>query len=155
MTFRVVALDSAPFQHLFGLSDAALAGAGVKAYRADRAPGFPCRVSLSDAEVGARVLLLNYEHLAVDTPYRSRHAIFVREGAVRAEPSIGELTPYLRGRLLSVRAFDGADMMSDADVVDGAAAEPVIARMLADPATSYLHVHSAKRGCYLARIERA
>jgi len=155
MSFRVLALDAAPFRHLYGLSDAALAAVGVKAYRADRFSGFPCRISLSDAQVGERVLLLNHEHLAVDTPYRSRHAIFVRDGAERAEPRVGELTPYLRGRLLSVRAFDAADMMSDADVVDGTAAEAVIARMLADPATAYLHVHSAKRGCYLARIERA
>jgi hypothetical protein len=28
-------------------------------------------------------------------------------------------------------------------------------RFLANPQTSYLHVHNARRGCYAARVERA
>ena len=37
------------------------------------------------------------------------------------------------GRLLSLRAFDAAGMLRDADVVEGAVAGPVIARMLENP----------------------
>lgn len=155
MDFRVVALDAAPFRHLYGQSDAALAALGTKPYVADHAPGFPCRVSLADAAVGERVLLLNFEHLGGDSPYRSRHAIFVRDGACRAAPAAGELPAYLTSRLLSVRAFDAAFMMTDADVVAGVDLERAIAFMLGDPVTDLLHVHTAKRGCYLAAIERA
>ena len=45
--------------------------------------------------------------------------------------------------------------MVDADVVDGQALEPVIARLLGDPRADYLHVHFARPGCYAARIDRA
>ena len=41
---------------------------------ADRKPGFPCRVSLVDAEIGESVLLVNYEHLPAASPYRMRYA---------------------------------------------------------------------------------
>jgi hypothetical protein len=61
----------------------------------------------------------------------------------------------LRRRTLSLRAFDREGDMRDADLVEGADAEGLIARLLADPATAYLHAHYAKRGCYAALIERA
>ena len=60
----------------------------------------------------------------------------------------------LATRLLSVRAFDPEGMMIDADVVEGAALEPLIERMFEDPRVDYLHVHNARRGCYAARVDR-
>ena len=155
MDFQVVALEASPFSHLYGLTDSGLAALAARAYVADRTPGFPCRVSLAEATVGERVILLNFEHLGGDSPYRSRHAIFVRDGASRATPQPGELPAYLTSRLLSVRAYDADRMMTDADVVAGSGLEGVIARLLGAPATAFLHVHTAKRGCYLAAIERA
>ena len=41
MSFQVSALDAAPFAHLFGQSDAALATRGARAYVVDRSPGSP------------------------------------------------------------------------------------------------------------------
>jgi hypothetical protein len=41
----------------------------------------PDRIELRLARPGESVLLVNHEHQAADTPYRSRHAIFVREHA--------------------------------------------------------------------------
>jgi len=155
VNFRVVALDAAPFQHLYSQSDAALAALGAVPYLVDRSPGFPCRVSLADAPVGERMILLNFEHLGGETPYRSRHAIFVRDGASRAVPEVGEIPAFLSRRLLSVRAFDAANMMIDADVVGGEGLAASIKSLLGDPRSARLHVHSAKQGCYLAAIERA
>ena len=154
MSYVITGLDPAPFAHLYGLSDAALAAAGAVRMIADARPGYPCRVTLADAEPGEAVLLVNHEHLAVDTPYRSRHAIFVAEGAdgpARYESAIPE---QLRCRLLSVRAFDAEDMMIDAEVLDGTGLETQIARMFADPRAAYLHVHNARRGCFAARVDR-
>ncbi|MFV3456565.1 DUF1203 domain-containing protein, partial [Mycobacterium tuberculosis] len=37
-----------------------------------------------EVDIGDAAILLNYEHQPADTPYRSRHAIFVREGAQQA-----------------------------------------------------------------------
>jgi hypothetical protein len=154
MNFRISALELARFAPLFGQSDAALAAQGARRVVATHSPGFPCRVSLADAEPGETLLLLHYEHLAADTPYRASHAIYVREAAAQAEPAAGEVPEVLRRRLLSVRAFDAADMMVDADVVDGVALAPVIARMFSCDNVSYLHLHNAKPGCYAARVDR-
>ena len=61
----------------------------------------------------------------------------------------------LRSRLLSLRAFDDAGMLVDADVADGTELEPLIERQLADAQVRYLHIHFARPGCYAARVERA
>ena len=61
----------------------------------------------------------------------------------------------MRARLLSLRAYDTAGMMLDADVIEGAAVEPVIERLFVNRNVSYIHVHNAKRGCYSGRIDRA
>jgi hypothetical protein len=45
-------------------------------------------------------------------------------------------------------------MMTDAEVVEGTALEPLIESMFADPAVAFLHVHNAKRGCFAARVDR-
>lgn len=155
MSYVIRGLDPAPFAHLYGLSESELAAQGAVRMIADTRPGYPCRVTLEDVEPGAAVLLVNHEHLPVDTPYRSCHAIFVAEGAeapARYEAAIPE---QLRARLLSVRAFDADDMMIDAEVLDGAGLEAEITRMLADPRAAYLHVHNARRGCFAARVDRA
>ncbi len=154
MTFQISGLDPAPFQQLFGLSDEALKAQGAIRYGVDRTPGFPERIEMRDAEVGERLLLVNYTHQPADTPYRSSHAIFVREGAERAYRATGETPEVMRRRLISLRAFDANGMMVDADVAEGHALEPLIARLLADPAVDYLHAHYAQFGCYAARIDR-
>jgi len=155
MSFRIQGLPVAPFAPLFGMDEPELAARGVVRRVADQPVGFPCRVSLRDAKPGETVLLLNYEHLPVPGPYRSRHAIYVREFAQEYQPDVNELPEVLASRLLSVRAFDGAGMMVEADVVDGVAAARVIEQQLANPTVAYLHLHNAKPGCYAARIARA
>jgi hypothetical protein len=154
MDFQVSGLPLAEFQPLFALSDAELAQRNIVRRIADERPGFPCRVSLRDADCGERVLLLNYEHLAVASPYRSRHAIYVREHATDARLAVNEVPEVLAIRLLSIRAFDGGGMMREADVVAGKDAVPVIERMLGNESVAYLHVHNAKPGCFAARVDR-
>jgi Protein of unknown function (DUF1203) len=155
MSFQISALPAQHFQHLFGKSDAELKAAGVLATIADAKPGFPCRLTLLDAEPGERVLLFNYEHQSAATPYRSSHAIYVIDGAQGAAPAPGEVPEQIRSRLLSVRAFSQDGMIVDADITHGDAAAEVFERMLADPKVGYLHAHFAKFGCYAARVDRA
>lgn len=155
MDFIISGLPVAQFAPLFGLSDEALAAQGVVRRTADQHPGFPCRVSLRDADRGETVLLLNYEHLPVASPYRARHAIYVREYASEYHPEINEIPEVLRTRLLSARAYDAAGMMVDADVVEGAGAAPVIHCLLDNPQVDYLHLHNARPGCFAARVDRA
>ena len=154
MSFRIRGLPAAQFAHWFALGDAELKQRDAVRRIADSKPGFPCRISLTDADVGEQVLLINYEHLAADSPYRARHAIYIRAGEQTCDV-VDEVPPMLRSRLLSLRAFDTANMLTAADVVDGGALEAAIGTMLADPRVAFLHVHFARPGCYAARVERA
>jgi hypothetical protein len=153
--FQVVGLPSSLFTPLYGLCEQELAERGIEVKIADAPKGFPCRVSLQDAPVGARMLLLNFEHQPANTPYRSRHAIFVQDGAQEAHPGVNEVPEVLASRTLSVRAFDARGQMLDALVVNGREAGPAFERLLAVPGAAYLHVHNAGRGCYAARVDRA
>lgn len=155
MAFRITGLSPEPFRHLFGLPEEELARRGVRRYRVDATPGYPDRIEMRDAEPGESVLLLNHVCQPADTPYRASHAIFVREGAVEAYDAVDEVPPVMRSRLLSLRAYNEAGMMREAEVVEGGAIEPLIMRLFADPAVSYIHVHNARQGCYSGRIDRA
>ena len=155
MSFQISSLPVAPYAPFFGLPDADLAKHGILRHTATEFPGFPCRVSLRDAEPGQTLLLLNYEHLEVATPYRSRYAIYVREYAEEARVAVDEVPDVLRRRLLSLRAFDKQGMLLDCDVSEGRDVEPVIERLLGQPEVDYIHVHNAKPGCFAARVARA
>ncbi|HEX8226220.1 MAG TPA: DUF1203 domain-containing protein [Allosphingosinicella sp.] len=155
MSYRVIGLSPEPFRPLFGLSGEALALRGARRVVADASFGFPDRIEISDAEPGESLLLVNYLHQPADTPYRASHAIFVREREVAPTDLVGAIPAAIRARPLSLRAFDGAGMMVDADLVDGGEAEGLIERLLADRKVDYIHAHYARRGCYAARIERA
>ena len=153
MSFRVTGLPAEPFQPLFAMSDVELAQRQARRLTAD-GPGYPCRVSLTDAAPGDQLILLNYQHQDADTPFRASHAIYVRPGEARFD-AVAEIPTQLRKRLLSLRAFDRAGMMLEADVADGIAVEPVIARMFYNDKVAYLHLHYARQGCYAARVDRA
>ena len=155
MSFRATGLCLSPFEALFGLDDAELARRGIRRTTADSKPGFPCRVSLEDAEPGERLLLLAYEHQGADSPYRASGPIFVREQAREPFDRIGVVPQVLRGRLLSLRAYDEAGLMVDAEIITGDEVEAAIERFFARADVSYLHVHNAKRGCFACRIDRA
>ena len=154
MAYAVTSLPAEPFAPLFSLDDEALAARGAHRVVADVAHGFPCRVSLDDAEPGETLILVNYEHQPAPTPFRASHAIFVREGAAPVA-TVDEMPPALRRRLLALRAFDKDGMMRAADIVEGARADALIATLFEDPRIAYLHAHYAKWGCYAARIDRA
>jgi len=154
MHFRITGLPAEPFTDLFTLSDEELAERRAVRVVADQPHGYPCRVSLTDAEPGQSLILLHYEHHPVDSPFRSSHAIYIREGEQQYDRT-DEVPDQLRRRLLSVRGFDERGMLRDADVVQGTALEPLIDRLFADAQVSYLHIHMARPGCYAARVDRA
>jgi hypothetical protein len=155
MSFRITGLAREAFRPLFSLGDAALAAKGVERVLIEEPNSAPCRISLQDAAPGESVLLMNFEHQPGDTPYRSRHAIFVREAAGETFDAVDVVPDALRRRPLSVRAFDASHRMVDADLVDGTALESVLDPFLARDEIAYVQIHYAKRGCYAARAERA
>ena len=154
MSFRIRGLAPSLFTHLTGLDKAELAKLGARRYIVDAMPGFPDRIGLRDLDIGETAILLNYEHQPADNPYRACHAIFVQEGGQEAAEVIDTVPEVMRRRPISLRAFDAADNMTDADLVNGTELVPLIERFFADTGVSYLHAHYAKRGCFAARIDR-
>jgi hypothetical protein len=155
MHFRIRGLPAEQFAPLFALSDSELKQRGALRRIADtREPGFPCRVSLKDSRPGDELILINYEHHAVASPYRMRFAIFVRKGDETFD-AIDTVPEQLRKRTLAVRAFDTDGMMVDRELVEGGELEGAIERLLAEPRSAYLHIHFAAPGCYAACVERA
>lgn len=155
MAFRIAGLDPAQFREWFSLSDAELAARRAVRRTVDERPGYPCRISLEDAEVGEEVLLLRFEHHPVDSPYRAAGPIFVRRAATRAFDAVGVVPPALSSRLLSVRAWDAAGLLRGAEVCHGSELAPLIERLFGDWRVEYLHVHHAKPGCFACRVDRA
>jgi len=153
--FQIHALEAARFAPLFGLADDELAAQRACRMTVDNVRGYPCRVSLTDAKPGERVILLNYEHQPSNNPFRSSHAIFVREKARQAHPGIDEVPEMLVARHLSIRGFDADDWLVDAGLAAGHAISSAIESTFANPEVAYIHLHNAKLGCYLAKVTRA
>lgn len=155
MTFQIHALPAKDFASLFAMSDQELSARNACRMTVDSAPGYPCRISLRDADPGKTVILANYQHQPADSPYRSSHAIYVTEGATQAAPESGDVPEMIRSRLISLRLFNDRDMIVDGRVLQGDALADALVQSLADHAVAYGHIHFAGRGCFAARVTRA
>src|SRR4051794_39173979 len=154
MTYRITGLDPEPYRPLFGLPDEDLASRGIVRMTVTKKPSFPCRVSLTDRDVGERVLLLNHVSHDVANPYRASHAIFVTEGADEAAEYVDRVPPVFEPRVLSLRGFDGEGMMADAILTQPGEADAGIRKLFENPEIVSIHAHNAARGCFSAKIER-
>jgi len=153
-SFQLNALPENEFVSLFSRTDAELQAIGARRMIVDQKPGYPCRVSLVDAEIGETVILLPFTHHNVSTPYRASGPILVRLAAKPAKPAAGEIPEMFRDRLLSLRAYDASAMMVAALITKGTELEDAIDRLFADDAVQYLHVHNAQPGCYNCSVVR-
>jgi Protein of unknown function (DUF1203). len=155
MSFVIRGLSPEPFRPLFALDAAALTARNIRRVVANADRGFPCRVTLQDAQQGETLLLLPYLHHDVAGPYRASGPIYVREAAlhIHAAEYHDTLPPSFPRRLLSLRAYDEDGLMRDAEVVEGANASPHLQRLLDAPGVAYLHVHNARPGCYACRVD--
>lgn len=155
MTYAISGLAAADFAPLFDLSDEALAARGVHRRIVDAKPSFPCRITLEDAEVGERVLLLNYESLPGPSPFRTTYAIFVREAARKAATYLDTLPPVFLARELALRAFDADGFLLGAEIARDEAIDGAIRKLFADARVATIHAHNPGYGCFIARIDRA
>ena len=154
-SFRLVGISFEQFAALFALSDAELLERNASRVIASSKPGYPCRVSLTDADIGDELLLLPFVHQAASSPYQSSGPIFVRKTAVPACLAPGVVPDYVRTRLISVRAYDEGHRMADASLCDGNDTAGAIQTMFARDDVAYIHLHNAKRGCFSCTAIRA
>jgi hypothetical protein len=115
----------------------------------------PCRRCLRNAIVGEPLLLLPYDPFAVKSPYAGEGPIFVHaDGCQPSKLKAGELCEQVIGRVLSIRAYDDAAMMRDAEVLAGELLADR-ARELLEQGHAFLHVHFAGPGCFAFRVDPA
>lgn len=153
MGFRLIGLPSGHFRHLAFLSDAELKERSVLRLSAE--PGFPCRVTLRDADVGAPVLLLHYyHHGVVSSPYRSSGPIFVSEGNNETAVFENDIPGEMRERVYSARSYGADGFMVDGRLATGTELEELLEQMLRPERVEFIHLHHARRGCFACRVER-
>jgi Protein of unknown function (DUF1203) len=155
MPFVITGLPPQSFNHLFGLSEVALSLQNIVRRTADAKPGYPCRITLEDAEPGETVLLLHHESHAAATPYRSAYAIYVREAAISPAIYRDTLPPVFANRPIALRQFNQAGMLVGADMGINADVKQKIEAAFAQPDVAYIHAHNAMHGCFAAEIRRA
>jgi len=155
MQFQFHGLSHSLFEQFYNMPDEQLVASGIVKYIADADFGYPCRVTLEDAKKGDILYLLNYTHLDVTSPYRSAHAIFVRNEAVLKKIQPNTVPSIIRNRpLLSVRGFDKEGMMIIAEVTSGEKVAELTSAYLHDQSCEFVHVHTTQRGCFLASATR-
>jgi hypothetical protein len=117
---------------------------------------YPVRCCLRDADDAGDVVLASVMPFRGESPYAAPSPVYVH--AQRCEGHTDErhaVPAMLRGRLLSVRAYNGSHMLTGTEVLQGADLEVAIDRLLGQDPGAYIHVHFAGPGCFACRIDRA
>ncbi|MGF1742743.1 DUF1203 domain-containing protein [Vibrio profundum] len=117
-------------------------------------PGYPCRVSLKEAEIGESILVVTYKYHDVDSPYQASGPIFIRENAETAKLKTNEIPEILAERLLSVRAYNLNSEMIAAETTQGLGLRRIIQKQFLNSEAEYLQVHNANPGCFSCNIFR-
>jgi hypothetical protein len=155
MSFQIIPVPAELFASLSRTEEPMHERRQVHRLVADSPQGYPCRVSLRDADVGDELVLLEYQHQPAKSPYRASGPIFVRLNQPAANLAPGEIPPMLRSRLLSVRGYSERGRIEFADVTPGNGLETTIDRAFGTPGVAYLHLHFARPGRYACRVDRA
>lgn len=152
MAYTIEGLAPEPFEPLFAMSEDELAARHARRAVAD-GPGYPCRVSLEEAEPGEALILVNHVSQEAETPFRAAHAIYVRQGAERGRYA-DSVPAIFATRTLGLRGFDSGGMLRGALLALPGEADARIRELLGRPEVAEIHAHNAALGCFLARIER-
>ena len=153
--FQIHSINAEEINSLLNLGENELKKLNIVKSIVDEKPGYPCRLSLQDAEIGEEVLLFTYEHHKVKSPYQSSGPIFIRTNAKKAALPKNEIPLMLRHRLLSLRIYDKDAMMIDARTVKGDILEDTLQDILTNTQVEYMHIHNSGPGCYNCLVNRA
>lgn len=153
--FKIKPLNHMEFSGFFDLTNLELEKIGAVKMTVDKFPGFPCRISLEDAEIGEEVILLPYKHHKTNSPYQSSGPIFIRKRAFTPIFETNQIPLMLNHRLLSLRGYDENGMMKEASVIEGITLKENISKIFENEKINYIHIHNARPGCYNCLVERA
>jgi hypothetical protein len=155
MDFQISALDKQIFDTFFNLNDSELEKNGGKRMIVDENPGFPCRVSLEDAEIGEEVILVPFEYHKTNSPYQAKGPIFIRKGVETKILNKNEVPKMLNHRLLSFRGYDKNGIMKSAITEKGDKTKEIIEAIFENKGIEYIQIHNSSPGCYNCQVNRA
>jgi Protein of unknown function (DUF1203) len=154
MTYQITGLNPADHAPLFAMSDAELAANNACRVTATASRGFPCRVSLRDADEGDALILFNHVSHDVATPYRSAYAVYVRKAASETAIYVDTTPPVFEGRPIALRGFDDEGNLLGATLALAGDADARIRELFENEEIAYIHAHNAAHGCFAAKVER-
>jgi hypothetical protein len=154
MNFQIKALDHKQFEPFFSLTDRELSKIGGIKMIVDEKPGFPCRVSLEDANIGEEVILIPFEHHKTKSPYQAKGPIFIRKGVIQKELEINEIPEMFNHRLLSYRGYNKHGIMKSAITGEGKNTKTIIEKMFKMNEIKYIHIHNSSPGCFNCEVNR-
>jgi hypothetical protein len=154
VNFKIKSLEDKEFSGLFNLDNSELEKIGAVRMIVDEFPGFPCRISLEDAEIGEEIILLSYQHHKTNSPYQASGPIFVRKIAKTPTFGTNEIPKMFNHRLLSLRGYDKNGFMKEASVTEGHLLKEQIIKTFENEKIKYIHIHNARPGCYNCVVER-
>ncbi len=152
--FKIKAIDADNVKHLFDFTDKELKKINAIRQRVTAKPGFPCRVSLEDPEIGEEVILFPYNSFDIISPYTSKSPVFIRKNAITAQPDINEIPLMFTHRTLSLRGFDSKGMMLDARTIQGKELKRNLHAIFSDQNISFIHIHNSGPGCFNCYVDR-
>ena len=115
----------------------------------------PCRRCLRDTEPGEPLVLASYDPFTRRSPYAGEGPVFVHaDGCEPFRPVPGAVSQQVGGRVLSLRAYDGEAMMTEAEVIEGERFAERASALLGGEGVAFLHAHFAGPGCFAFRVDR-
>ena len=121
---------------------------------ADAKPGYPCRLSLQDAEPGEGLFLFSHSPFSTASPYRETGPVFVRENAKPAVLGANQVPEIAKARSIVVRAYDAGDMMVAARQAEAHEIADTIREFLRDESVEFVHLRAVVSGCFLCAARR-
>ena len=152
--FKITGISEGTYEHLFKLDENELRELGGQLMIVDQKPGYPCRVSLEDAEIGEEVVLFPFKHHNTSSPYQANGPIFIRRNARQSQLENNEIPMMLVHRLLSLRVYNAQGIMIEAETIEGRELRSRIAAIFGNQEADYIHVHNAGPGCYNCQINK-
>lgn len=117
--------------------------------------GEPLRCCLRMSRAGEQIALIAYQPPGGAGPYQETGPVFVHAAACTGYPETGGWPSEFRDRQQVLRGYDDHGRITGAMLVDGSAAEPGIAELLANPDVVTVQSRNVLYGCYMFEVCRS
>ncbi len=114
-----------------------------------------CRSCLRLTEPFEAYLALLHRPFERPQAFAESGPVYLHARACEPYAQAGEWPAEFPREQVVLRAYGADDEIADARFVGRRPVEQVVAELLAEPRTAYLHARNSTYGCYMFRVERA